>query len=146
MSLRGSAPLLAGKTRDSDHSDLAVRPWLLRDPVDEIVVVRILVAIMPFRLGRAPRLRDHMNVAVGDETPGVARLDGTEPERSVGGLRRQDIRDVGTLNVLVMQGRGIEHGILAGPVRSIDVHRQARAISHGYTDVSFLDHQLGSAH
>src|ERR1700730_11334834 len=138
MSLRGSAPLLAGKTRDSDHSDPAVRPWLLRDPFDEIVVVRILVAIMPFRLGGAPWLRDHMNVAVGDETPGVARLDGAEPERRVGGLRRQDIRDVWTLNVLVVQSRGIEHGILAGRIRSIDVHRQARAISHGNTVVPFL--------
>src|SRR5580704_11706883 len=86
-----------------------------------------------------------MNVAVGDEAPGVARLYGTEPERCVGGLRWQYIGDVGTLNVLVMQSRGIEHGILAGCIRSIDVHCQVRAIAHGDADVSLLDHQFVSA-
>jgi len=34
----------------------------------------------------------------------------------------------------------------SGRIRSIDVHRQARAISHGNTVVPFLDHQFGSAH
>jgi hypothetical protein len=57
-----------------------------------------------------------------DEAPGVARLYGTEPERCVGGLRRQYIRDVRALNVLIMQGRGIEHRVLAGCIWSIDVH------------------------
>src|ERR1700704_4243534 len=86
-----------------------------------------------------------MNVAVGDEPSGVARLYRTEPERCVGGLRWQYIRDVRALNVLVMQSRGIEHGILARCIWSIDVHRQARAISHGLTDVPLLDHQFVSA-
>src|SRR6266851_4980704 len=86
-----------------------------------------------------------MNVAVGDEASGVARLYRTEPERCVGRLRWQYIRDVRILNVLVMQSRGIEHGVLAGCIRSIDVHRQARAIAHGDTDVPLLDHQFASA-
>src|SRR4029077_3433393 len=88
MSLRSGAPLFSGKSGDADHSDLAVRPWLLRDPFNQIVVVGIFVAIMPFRLGGAPRLRNHMNVAVGDEAPCVARLDGAEPERRMRRLRR----------------------------------------------------------
>src|SRR3981081_2064657 len=86
-----------------------------------------------------------MNVAVGDEASGVARLYGTEPERCVGGLRWQYIGNVRALNVLVMQSRGIEHGVLAGGIRSIDVHCHARAISHRDTDVSLPDHQLVSA-
>src|ERR1700704_3861546 len=86
-----------------------------------------------------------MNVAVGDEPSGVARLYRTEPERCVGRLRWQYIGDFRALNVLVVQSRGIEHGVLAGCIRSIDVHCQARAISHGDTDVSLLDHQLVSA-
>src|SRR6266567_4278207 len=86
-----------------------------------------------------------MNVAVGDEASGVARLYRTEPERCVGRLRWQYIGDVRALNVLVMQSRGIERGVLAGCIRSIDVHCQARAISHSDTDVSLLDHQFVSA-
>src|SRR5262249_10235790 len=53
MPLCGRAPLLAGIARDADHSDLAVRPWLLRDPFDQIVMVRILVAVMAFGLRRS---------------------------------------------------------------------------------------------
>src|SRR4029077_15435500 len=34
MSLRCGAPLFPGEARDPDHPDLAVRPWLLRDPLD----------------------------------------------------------------------------------------------------------------
>ncbi len=109
-------------------------------------MVRILVAVVPFGLGGSPRLRDHMNVAIGDEATRVARLYRTEPERCVGRLRRQYVRDVWALNVLVMQGRRIKYGILARLIRSIDVHRQPRAISHGDTDVSFLDHRFVSAH
>jgi hypothetical protein len=144
MSLRGGAPLLAGITGDADHSDLAVRPRLLRDPFDQIVVIRILVAIVPFGLGGSPRLRDHVYVAVCDEASRIACLDGTEPQRCVGGLRRQYVRDVRALNVLVMQRRGIKHGVLARLVRSIDVHRQPRAISHGDTDIPLLDHRFVS--
>jgi hypothetical protein len=48
MSLRGRAPLFSGKAGDADHSDLAVRPGLLRDPFDQVVVVGVLVAIVPF--------------------------------------------------------------------------------------------------
>jgi hypothetical protein len=85
-----------------------------------------------------------MNVAIGNKASRVARLYGTEPERCVGRLRWQDIRDVRALNVLVMQGRGIEHGVLARCTGSIDVYRQPRAISHGDTDVALLDHGFHS--
>src|SRR2546421_7106272 len=86
-----------------------------------------------------------MNVAVGDEAARVAGLYGTEPERRVGRLRRQDVRDVGPLNILVMQGRRIKHGILARLVGSIHIHCQPRAVPHGDTDVSLLDHRFLSA-
>jgi hypothetical protein len=117
---------------------------LLRDPFDKVVVVRILVAVVPFRLGRSPWLRDYVNIAVCDEAARVTGLYGTEPERRVSRLWRQYVRDVWTLNVLVMQGRGVKYGILARLVRSIDVHRQSRAISHGDTDVALLDHRFVS--
>jgi hypothetical protein len=63
----------------------------------------------------------------------------------VGRLRRQNIGDVGALNVLVMQSRGIEHGIPAGSIGSIDIYRQPRAVPHGDADVPLLDHQSVSA-
>src|SRR5712671_608454 len=107
-------------------------------------MVRILVAVVPFGLGGSPRLRDYVNVAVCDKAARVTCLYGTEPERRVSRLRRQYVRNVGALNVLVMQGRGVKYGILARLVRSIDVHRQPRAISHGDTDVALLDHRFVS--
>ena len=108
-------------------------------------MIRILVAVVPFGLGGSPRLRDHMNVTICNEATRVARLYGTEPERCVGRLRRQYVRDVGALKVLVVQGRRIKHGIAARLVRSIHIHRQPRAVPHGDTDVPFLDHRFFSA-
>ena len=108
-------------------------------------MVRVLVAVVPFGFGGSPRLRDHVYVAVCNEAPRVAGLYGTKPERRVRRLRRQYVRDIGPLNVLVMQGRGVKYGILARLVWSIDVHRQPRAISHGDTDVPLLDHRFVSA-
>src|SRR5262249_61977193 len=110
-----------------------------------LLVFGILGPVIPFCLGRPLGLGIHVILAVGDEAPSVARLYGTEPERCVGRLRWQYIRDVRALNVLVMQSRGIEHGVLAGCIWSIDVHRQARAISHGDTDVPLFHHQVVSA-
>jgi hypothetical protein len=60
-------------------------------------------------------------------------------------LRRQYVGNVRALKVLVMQGCRIKHWILARLVRPIHVHRQPRAISHGNTDVSLLDHLFVSA-
>src|SRR5260370_14782162 len=113
MALRGRTPLFAGIARNAGHSDLAVCPRLLRDPFDEVVVVRILVAVVAFGLGGSPRLRDHVHVTVCDEAPRVAGLYGTEPERRVGRLRRQYIRHAGAMNCLVMPGRGLKYCILA---------------------------------
>src|SRR5260370_28149821 len=124
MALRGRTPLFAGIARNAGHSDLAVCPRLLRDPFDEVVVVRILVAVVPFGLGGSPRLRDYVNVAVCDEAPRVTCLYGTEPERRVSRLRRQYVRDFWALNILVMPGPGVNYGILARLVRSIDAPRQ----------------------
>ena len=50
------------------------------------------------------RLGDDVHVAVGDEPAGVARLDRAEPQGRMGRLRRKDVRDVRTLDVLVVQG------------------------------------------
>ncbi len=108
-------------------------------------MVRILVAVVPFGLGGPPRLRNHMDVAVGNETARVTGLYGAEPERCMGRLRRQYVGDVGALDILIVQGGGIKHGVLARLVRSIDVYRQPRAISHGDTDVPLLDHRFVSA-
>ena len=140
VALRGRAPLLAGVARDADHADLAVGPRLLRDPLDQVVVVGVLVAIVAFGLRRAARLRDDMDVAVGDEAARVAGLDGTEPQRRVSRLRRQDVGDVGALDVLVVQGAGIQDRVLARLVRPIDIDRQAGSVPHGHDDVAFFDH------
>ena len=103
MSLCGRAPLLAGIAGDADHSDLAVRPRLLRDPFDQIVMVRILVAVMAFGLRRSSRLCNDVDIAIGNESSGIARLDRSEPQRRVGRLRRQDVGNVRPLDILVVQ-------------------------------------------
>ena len=108
-------------------------------------MVCVLVAVVPFRLGRAPRLRDHMDIAVGDEAPGVARLDRTEPERRVSRLRRQYIRDVGPLNILIVQRLRIQHWISARRIRAVDIDRKPSTVPHGDTDVPLLDHRFTPA-
>ena len=140
MALCGGTPLLAGVSGNADHADFAVGPWLLRDPLDDVVVIGVLVAIVPLGLRGAARLGDHVNVAVGDEAARVARLDGAEPKRRVSRLRGQHIGNVGPLNVLVVQRAGVQHRILARCVRPIDIDRQAGAVPHGHHDVALFDH------
>src|SRR5947209_3418248 len=82
-----------------------------------------------------------MNVAVGDEASRVAGLDGAEPERRMRRLRWQDIRDVRTLDVLVVQRRRVQHWVFAWRIRAVNVDGQPRAVPHGNVNVPFLDHR-----
>src|ERR1700757_230725 len=86
-----------------------------------------------------------MNVAVGDEASGIARLYRTEPERRVGWLRRQNIRDVGPLNILIVQRRRIQHWIFARRIRAVDIDRKPSTVPHGDNDVPLLDHRFTPA-
>src|SRR6478736_10454588 len=86
-----------------------------------------------------------MNVAVGDEAPRVTRLDRPEPERGMRWLRRQNVRHVRALDVLVVQGRCVQHRVFAWRVRSVDVDGEPRAVAHGNTDASLLDHRFAPA-
>jgi hypothetical protein len=62
-----------------------------------------------------------MDVAVGYQAAGIARLDRAEPQRRMRRLRRQDVGDVGPLKILVVQGARIERGVPARFIRSIDI-------------------------
>src|SRR4029077_17941915 len=86
-----------------------------------------------------------MDIAVADEAPRVARLYRTEPERCVRRLRRQDVRDVGPLDVLVVQRGRVEHRVLAWCIGAIDVDRKPGTVPHGDADVPFLDHRFTRA-
>src|ERR1700722_8173196 len=83
-----------------------------------------------------------MHISVGNEVPGVARLDGTEPERRVCRLRRQHVGDIGPLNIFVVQRTRIEHRIFSRPLRAIDVQHKARSIAHHHGNVALLDHRF----
>jgi hypothetical protein len=50
MLLRGRAPLLTGVCGNSDHPDIAVAPGLLRNPLDQVIMIPLLVEKLALRL------------------------------------------------------------------------------------------------
>ncbi len=80
MALGGRPPLLGGEGGDADHAHVAVAPGLTRHPLDGVVVVPFVAhAELALRLVAAPHLADHVHVAVGHETLGVAAFDHAVP-------------------------------------------------------------------
>src|SRR5882724_429545 len=97
---------------------------------------------MAFRFRRSSRLCDDVHISIGDKSPRVTRLYRSEPERSVSGLRWQYIRDVRTLNVLIVQRGRVEHRVSAWRIRAVDINGKPRAVPHGDNDVALLDHHF----
>src|SRR5258708_11730250 len=69
-------------------------------------------------------------ITIREEGARTPRLYRSEPQWRVRGLRRQDVRDVRALNVLVVERAGVERRILARFWRTVDIHREACAVPH----------------
>lgn len=71
-------PLRPGEVTDADHADIAVRPWLLRSPLDEIVHVAAFLAVEKAKgstgTTRAPAIRDDVDITAWDEEIRGARF------------------------------------------------------------------------
>ena len=91
--------LLRRESADADHADIAVAPWLARDPFDHIVAVPFARAAVP-RFEEAARRSDHMHVAARNEEFGIARFGMTEPQTRPRRLRRKMLRQTVALQFL----------------------------------------------
>ncbi len=81
MTLKGRPELLAAKGRDAHHADVPVAPRLFGDPVDHVVVVGLVLAVIALGLAGSAQLAVNVDVAVGHEELRVATLDDSVPER-----------------------------------------------------------------
>src|SRR5262245_59378215 len=76
--LLGGVELLGAESRNPDHADLAVAPWLRGDPLDEIVAVP-LPAAAAFRFAHPTRRADHVDVAARHEEFRIAAFQRPRP-------------------------------------------------------------------
>ena len=140
--LHGRPELFAAEGGDADHAHIAVTPGLGGDPFDHVVVVPYVLAVLTLRLAHSSQLRDHVRVAVGHQALGIPSLDHPVPQAGVGRLRRQGLGEFRPLQVLVVYGAGVEHGILALRLGPVDVDRKLDPVAHLHHDVALLDHVL----
>ena len=138
MALSAGCPWAAARHCSAAKAESPTMPtfpshqlWL-GDPLDGVVVVPLIAdAEVALRLVAAAHLADHMNVAVGDKTLGVAALDHPVPLRRPG--RLPDLEVLGHLHplqVLVVHGAGVEDGELPGRIGAVDVDAQRDTVAH----------------
>ena len=77
--LFGNMKLFRTEAGNTDHADIAVAPWLLRDPFDQIVAIP-LAASAAVGFENSARRTDDVNIAARDEELGVARLQEPGPQ------------------------------------------------------------------
>ena len=118
--LLGREQLFGAEAGNADHPDIAVAPWLLRDPFDEIVAVP-LPRTAAIRFADAARRTDDVDIAARDKELGVAGFERAGPERRPCRLRRQRIRHIRPLQVLVVDRKRQQRRKLAAVVGPIDV-------------------------
>src|SRR5262249_6164145 len=99
--LLGGVKLLGAESRNADHSDVAVAPGLGRDPFDQVITVPFARAAA-LRLADPARAPDDMDVAARNEKMRVAGFERSGPQRRPGRLRRERLRHVGSLEILVV--------------------------------------------
>src|SRR5262249_22647711 len=121
--LLGDVELFGTEAGNAHHADVAVAPWLGRDPFDQIVAVPFTPAAA-LRFADPARGPDHMDVAARDEEMRVARLQRTRPQRRPCWLRRQRLGHVRALEVLVVDGEGEKGGELLLGVRTVNIDAQ----------------------
>src|SRR5262249_36160025 len=139
--LLGDGKLLGAETGNADHANIAVAPILHFDPFDQIVAV-------PFTRAAALRLADpawrtdHMYIAARDQKLGVAGLYRPCPQRRPRGLRWQNVGQIGTLQVFVVDGEGQQCGKFSGRIRAVDIDADVHAVAHWHHDID-VAHDLG---
>src|ERR1700730_9855719 len=87
-----------------------------------------------------------MDVAVGDEPARITRLDWPEPQWCIRRLRRTPCGNVRPLDVLVVQGAGVEDRIFASSRGTINIDGELRAVAHRHHDIAFLNELDRIAH
>ena len=139
--LFGGVELLGAEAGNADHADIAIAPWLLRNPFDQVVAVP-LAASAAVGFENSARRTDDVNIAARDEEFGVARLQEPGPQRGPSGLRGQRGGDLRPLQVLVVDREREQRGKFLGRIRTIDVDRKIDAVAHRHGDVFLGDHPL----
>ncbi len=139
--LLGDVQLLGAEARDADHADIAVAPGLRRDPFDQVVAVEDARAAA-FRLADAARHADDVHVAARNEEARVAGLHRAGPQRRPGRLRRDRVRHLGALEILVVDRERQECWKLFTRVGPVDVDRELDAVAHRHRDVLLADHRV----
>ena len=130
----GSFHLRSGEITDPNHADIAVRPWLLRGPLDEVVHVTTFLPIKETegaaRPTRAPTVRNDVDVTTGDE-----EIAGTSFDEAG---RRTKI-----LNLPWIGRGGNQYGISTGFGRTMHIRQQHNSITHWHRNVVIVCHGVG---
>ncbi|HEY7246487.1 MAG TPA: hypothetical protein VH678_21645 [Xanthobacteraceae bacterium] len=132
--------LLGAEPGNADHADIAVAPALLRDPLYQVITVPHPRSAAAVGLANAAGRADDMDIAARDEESGVAGFQETGPERGPCRLRRQRAREIGALQVLVVDGEGEQCRKLLVCIRPVDVDGQVDAVARGHGNVLLGDH------
>ena len=131
--------LLGAEAGYAHHPDIAVAPGLRRDPFDEIVAVE-RARSAAFRLADAAGISDHVHVAARDEKAGVAGFRRSGPQHRPCRMRQGSLRQLGALQVLVVDRKGQERRELVRRFRSIDIDGDLDAVAHGHEQILLRDH------
>src|SRR6476659_8146548 len=99
--LLGGMKLLRAEAGNSNHADIAVTPWLLRNPFDQIVTVPLAASAAIGFKDPARRTYD-VHVTARNKKLGVAGFQEAGPKRRPGGLRRQRGGDLRSLQIFVV--------------------------------------------
>ncbi len=128
MTERGHAHLILGGRRTAGRADLAVRPGLLRQPVDRVesVGLRSEDVVVAFREEVAALVLHDV---------GVAALDGGQLRAHVG---RHAVLDVPEVEV-VGRSHPDDRNLAGRVLRAIDVGRQAHAVRHRHHHLALHD-------
>ena len=127
----GSFHLRTSEVADPDHADIAVRPRLLRGPLDQVVHVTTFLPVKETecatRSTSAPAVGNDVDIATRDE-----EIAGTGFNEA---CRRTKI-----LNLPGIRRGGNQHRVPAGFGRTMHVRQQSDSITHGNRNVVLLCH------
>ncbi len=135
-SFNGSFHLRSREITDADHADIAVRPGLLRGPLDEVVHVPAFLPVKKpegaTRPTGAPAVRDDVHVTTRDEEIAGASFNEARRRTKV-------------LNLPRIGRGGNQYGIPAGFRRTMHIRQQRDSITHRHRNVVIAVPWRGSA-
>jgi len=129
-----SFQLRSGEITDPDHADIAVRPGLLRSPLDEVVHITTFPPIKKTKSAArptgAPTVSSDVDVTTGDE-----EIAGTGFNEASGRTK--------VLNLSRIGGGGNQYGILTGFGRTMQIRQQHSSITHWHRNIVIVCHRTG---